>query len=137
MSDSSRQIAGILLVVIPTIIYGGISLLRFITKRIPGYLDNSVRQALFRAGHAHAGVLVLLALVGLLYVDQADLSDGAKTVVRNCLALAPIFVSAGFFFSMLSPRATRPGRLIALVYVGAASLAIGTLTLGVGMLLTL
>ncbi len=137
MSDSSRQIAGILLVVIPTIIYGGISLLRFITKRIPGYLDNPVRQALFRAGHAHAGVLVLLALVGLLYVDQADLSDGAKTVVRNCLALAPIFVSAGFFFSMLSPRATRPGRLIALVYVGAASLAIGTLTLGVGMLLTL
>ena len=134
MSDASRQIAGILLVVIPTIVYGGISLLRFITQRIPGYLDNPVRQALFRAGHAHAGVLVVLALVGLLYVDQANLPDGAKSVVRNSLALAPIFVSAGFFFSMLSPRATRPGRLIALVYIGAASLALGAVTLGVGML---
>ncbi len=134
MSDASRQAAGILLVVIPTIVYGGISLLRFITKRTPGYLDNPARQALFRAGHAHAGVLVLLALVGLLYVDQADLSDGAKALVRNCLTLAPIFVSAGFFFSMLSPRATQPGRLIALVYVAAASLALGTVTLGVGVL---
>lgn len=137
MSEASRQAAGILLVVIPTIIYGGISLLRFITRRTPGYLDNPARQALFRAGHAHAGVLVLLALVGLLYVDQADLPAGAKALVRNCLTLAPIFVSAGFFFSMLSPRSTRPGRLIALVYLGAASLAVGTVTLGLGMLRTL
>jgi hypothetical protein len=42
----------------------GVSLLGFISRRSPGYLDNPVRQNLFRAGHAHAGVLIILALVG-------------------------------------------------------------------------
>jgi hypothetical protein len=79
-------------------------------------------------------VLVILALVGLLFVDQADLSSGVKMLVRNSLALAPILMSAGFFLSIVSPRATRPGRLIGLVYLGALSLAVGTVTLGVGLL---
>ena len=134
MSNASLQIAGIILVVVPTIEFGGISLLRYLGGRVPGYLDNPVRRALFTAGHAHAGVLVLLALVGLLYVDDADLSGGAQSLVRNSLAAAPILMSAGFFLSIASPRATRPGRLIALVYLGAASLAVGTVTLGVGLL---
>jgi len=134
VSNASQQVAGILLIAIPAIAYGGYSLLRYIAKRVPGYLDNPVRRALFTAGHAHAGVLVILALVGLLYVDGADLSGGAKALVRNSLALAPILMSAGFFFSIVSPKATRPGRLIVLVYLGAASLAVGTVTLGVGML---
>jgi hypothetical protein len=61
VSDASRQLAGILLLAVPTIEFGGWSLLRMIARRIPGYLDNPVRQNLFRAGHAHASVLVLLA----------------------------------------------------------------------------
>ena len=134
MSNASLQNAGILFVVIPTIAYGGYSLLRFIARRVPGYLDHPTRRALFVAGHAHAGVLVLLALVGLLYVDGANLPEGAKTVVRWGLSLAPILMSAGFFLSIVSPTATKPGRLIALVYLGAASLVVGTVTLGVGLL---
>ena len=134
MSNQSLQVAGILLVVVPTIEFGGVSLLRYLAGRVPGYLDNPVRRALFTAGHAHAGVLVILALVGLLYVDEADLPSGAKTLVRNCLALAPILMSAGFFLSIVSPKATRPGKPIALVYVGAAALAVGSVTLGVGLL---
>ena len=134
MSDASLRVAGILLIVVPTIEFGGYSLLRFIAKRQPGYLDNPVRRALFTAGHAHAGVLVILALVSLLYVDQADLSSGARSLVRNTLAAAPILMPAGFYFSIASPASTRPGRLIALVYLGAASLAFGTVTLGVGLL---
>ena len=43
----------------------GVSLLGFISRRSPGYLDNPVRQKLFRAGHAHAGVLIILALRGV------------------------------------------------------------------------
>ena len=134
MSDASRTVAGILLVLVPTIEFGGYSLLRMIAKRIPGYLDNPVRQNLWRAGHAHAGVLVLLALVGILYVDQTDLSDGLRTLARSSIAVAPILVSAGFFFSTLSPRAERPNGMIALVYLGAILLAVGVVTLGVGLL---
>jgi uncharacterized membrane protein len=134
MSDASKTVAGILLVLVPTIEYGGYALLRMIAKRVPGYLDNPVRQNLWRAGHAHAGVLVLLALVGILYVDQTDLSDGLRTLARSSIAFAPILVSAGFFFSTLSPRAERPNGMIALVYLGAILLAVGAVTLGVGLL---
>ncbi|MGH2694237.1 MAG: hypothetical protein ACRDJJ_05405 [Actinomycetota bacterium] len=134
MSEQSLDIAGVLLITVPTIEFGGVSLLGFIRRRTPGYLDNPVRQDLFRAGHAHAGVLVILALLGLLYVDQADLGSGVKDLVRTCLVAAPILIPAGMFFSVASPRATSPNRLIALVYVGAAALAVGAVTLGVGLL---
>jgi hypothetical protein len=134
MSDASRQLAGILFVLVPTVEFGGWSLLRMIARRIPGYLDNPVRQNLFRAGHAHAGVLLMLALVGILYVDQTDLSGGARTLVRTGLALAPILMPAGFFFSVLRPSDDRPNRLIVLVYLGALSLAASAVTLGVSLL---
>jgi hypothetical protein len=134
MSDSSLQTAGIILVIVPTIQYGGYTLLRHLTRVIPGYLDNPARRGLFTAGHAHAGVLVILALVGVLYVDSADLSDGAKTLVRSSLAFAPIFMSAGFFLSVASPKATRPNRLILHFYLGALSLLVGVLTLGIGLI---
>lgn len=134
ISPDSMRIAGVLFVLVPTIIFGGASLLWMIRSRLPGYLDNPVRQALFRAGHAHAGVLVMLALVSLLYVDGAALAPATKRLVRSLLAFAPILVSAGFFFSVLAPSATRPNRLIVLVYLGALSLTVGTVILGVGML---
>jgi hypothetical protein len=35
-----------------------------------------------RAGHAHAGVLVILGLVGLLYADAAGLSGRTGYVAR-------------------------------------------------------
>jgi hypothetical protein len=134
MTDASRQLAGILFVLVPTVEFGGWSLLRMIARRVPGYLDNPVRQNLFRAGHAHAGVLLLLALVGILYVDQTDLSGGARTLVRTGLALAPILMPAGFFFSVLRPSDDRPNRLIVLVYLGALSLAVSAVTLGLSLL---
>jgi hypothetical protein len=134
MSDASRQLAGILFVLVPTVEFGGWSLLRMIARRVPGYLDNPVRQNLFRAGHAHAGVLLLLTLVGILYVDHTDLSGGARTLVRTGLALAPILMPAGFFFSVLRPSDERPNRLIVLVYLGALSLAASSVTLGLSLL---
>jgi hypothetical protein len=50
MTDASRRLAGILFVLVPTVEFGGWSLLRMIARRIPGYLDNPVRQNLFPAG---------------------------------------------------------------------------------------
>lgn len=134
MSEDLRSTAGVILVVLPTVMYGGVALLRYIHKRDPGYVDNPLRQNLFRAGHAHAGVLLILALVGFIYLDAADLSDGVKSVVQLCLVAPPILMPAGFFFSVVSPRATQPNRSIALVYLGAVFLAVGAVTLGIGLL---
>ena len=134
MSDASRLVAGLLLVLVPTVEIGGAALLWMISRRIPGYLDNPVRQALFRAGHAHAGVLVILALVGTLYVDHTGLSEDTKALIRWLLFAAPLLFSAGFFFSVLPPRAERPNGWIALTYAGAICLGIGVLILGVTLL---
>jgi hypothetical protein len=102
--------------------------------RVPGYLDNPVRQNLWRAGHAHAGVLVILALVGLLLLDHADLSDGLEWLVRYSLAAAPILMPLGFFLSVASPQAGHPNALIYLMPLGGVSLVVGALTLGIGLL---
>jgi hypothetical protein len=132
MSPQSRRFAGILLIVLPTVMYGGVSLLSLLYND-PQYMQNPLRQNLFRAGHAHAGVLLILSLVALRYVDEANLSDTWKNVVRNFIPSAAILMPAGFFFSVLKPTATQPNAFIYLTYIGAVVLAIGVLTLGIGL----
>ena len=63
MSKPSRMLAGILLVVLPSVMYGGLTLLLFLMRGVPGYADNPLRHDLWRAGHAHAGVYLVLSLV--------------------------------------------------------------------------
>lgn len=71
MSTASRRLAGLLLVVMPTVVAGGASILAMIDDS--AYRSNELRKDLWRAGHAHAGVLLILALVALQYVDDARL----------------------------------------------------------------
>lgn len=134
MSPSSLSTAGVLLITVPTIAFGGLSLLAHIMRDIPGYLDNPVRRGLWRAGHAHAGVLVLFALVAMVYIDQADLSGDLKTLTRVLIVAAPILMPIGFFLSVVRPSDTKPNRLIWLAALGGVSLGIGTLTLGIGLI---
>jgi hypothetical protein len=134
LSSESRRVAGILLVVFPSVLYGGVSLLMFLLDRNSGYMENPLRQNLFRAGHAHAGVLLVLSLMTLRYVDEARLSEGWKRYVRSSIPSAAIFLPAAFFFSVLSPHATAPNGFIYLAYVGAIVLALGLFALGVGLL---
>jgi len=133
MSEESIHFAGVVLLIVPAIAFGGVRLLRAIWGREPGYLDNPVRQSLWRAGHAHAGVLVILTLVGLLLVDQADLSSALEWLVRYALVAAPILMPLGFFLSVASPRSERPNGLIYLVPLGGVSLSVGAIALGVGL----
>jgi hypothetical protein len=134
MSRESRLLAGILLVVIPTVMFGGVSLLNFLTSGASGYVDNPLRQDLFRAGHAHAGVYLVLSLVMLRYVDEAVLDPFWKWVARLGAPIAAILIPAAFFFSVASPQAREPNGLINLAYVGALFLAAAVLTLGVGLI---
>jgi len=134
MSRESRMLAGILLVVLPTVMFGGLSLLSFLTRNSPGYTDNPLRHDLWRAGHAHAGVYLVLSLVMLRYVDEAVLSPFWKWIARTGAPIAAILIPAAFFLSVLSPTATEPSALMNLAYVGALFLAASVLSLGVGLL---
>ena len=134
MSRESRLLAGILLVVLPTVMFGGTSLLRFLTSNTPGYVDNPLRHDLFRAGHAHAGVYLVLSLVMLRYVDEAVLGPFWKWLARIGAPIAAILIPSAFFLSVASPQAREPNGLINLAYVGALFLAAAVLTLGVGLI---
>jgi hypothetical protein len=134
MSRESRMLAGILLVVLPTVMFGGLSLLSFLVRNSPGYTDNPLRHDLWRAGHAHAGVYLVLSLVMLRYVDEAVLSPFWKWIARTGAPIAAILIPAAFFLSVVSPTATEPNGLMNLAYIGALFLAAAVLSLGVGLL---
>ena len=132
MSRHSRLVAGILLILVPTVEIGGVSILSLLLSD-PQYTQNELRQDLWRAGHAHAGVWLVPSLVALRYVDEATLSEGTRWLVRLALPAAAILMPLGFFLSVLTPEATEPNALIALTYVAGVVLAVGLLVLGVGL----
>ena len=133
MSPESRRLAGILLVIFPTVIFGGVSILTLLIND-PQYMQNPLRQDLWRAGHAHAGVLLILSLVALRYVDEANLSERLKQLVRTAIPSSAILLPTGFFISVLTPEATTPNGFIYLAYVGAVVLVTGLLLLGIGLI---
>jgi hypothetical protein len=133
MSRESRRLAGVLLVLLPTVVIGGVSVLTLLIND-PAYTANKLRQDLWRAGHAHAGVLLLLSLVLLRYVDEARLSPPWRWVARGSAPAAAILLPLAYFLSVLTPDATAPNGFIYLAYVGAGVLAFGLLVLGVGLL---
>jgi hypothetical protein len=72
---------------------------------------NELRQDLWRAGHAHAGVLLILSLVILRYVDETNLLPTTKRFVRLAAPTAAILLPVAYLLSILSPDATEPNRL--------------------------
>ncbi len=133
MSHESRITAGLLLILLPTVVFGGASILSMLIGD-PAYSENALRQDLWRAGHAHAGVLLVLSLVTLRYVDEARLPGSMKRVARHSIPAAAVLLPAAFFLSVLSPGATEPNSFIYLAYLGAVFLAAGLLILGIGLI---
>lgn len=131
ISDTSRDLAGILLLTIVTIEFGGAFMLRVVQGKQPA---SGLQKSFFRAGHAHAGVLVILSLVILLYVDATDMADGPTWLARSGVPIAALLIPGGFFFSVMKPGAEKPNKLIWMIYTGAAFLALGVTATGVGLL---
>ena len=132
MSPQSRLMAGIVLIIVPTVEIGGASILSLLIAD-PTYAQNDLRQDLWRAGHAHAGVWLVLSLVTLRYVDETTLSEGMRWVVRLAFPAAALLMPLAFFLSVLSPDATEPNAMIYLAYVAGVVLAVGLLVLGIGL----
>ena len=133
LTSNSRSTAGALLLTIVTIEYGGWFMLRVVRGRQPA---TPFQQAFFRAGHAHAGVLVILALVGQILADAAQMSGLLAFLARDGIWAAAILMPAGFFLSAAGKGITKPNQFIVLLYIGVASLALGVVSLGIGLLTT-
>lgn len=131
LSSSSLSTAGILLITIVAVAYGGTFMLRVYGGRVP---VNDFQKGFFRAGHAHAGVLVMLSLLAQIMVDASGLDGLAETVARQGVPLAAILMPAGFFFSAIGHDPKGPNRFIVLFWLGGLALTAGVLTLGLGLI---
>lgn len=134
MTREARLMSGIILITVPTIQYGGYFLLTSLMDKNSGYMENPLRQNFFRAGHAHAGVIVILSLICQVLADSAVLPPPLVWLARIGVPLAAILISAGFFFSVLPPTATEPSGAVGLIYAGAVILAVSVITLGIGLI---
>jgi hypothetical protein len=131
LSPDTLNTAGIILLTIVAVEYGGWFMLRLVRGKQPA---TPFQQAFFRAGHAHAGVLLVLALVGQVLADAAHLSGVLAFFARSGIWAAAILMSAGFFLSAAGKGITTPNRFIVLLYAGMVSLALGVVSLGIGLL---
>lgn len=131
VSGDTRTTAGVLLLTIVAVEYGGWFMLRITRGRQPA---TPFQQAFFRAGHAHAGVLVILSLVAQIYVDAAHLSGAVAFLARDGIPLAAILMPAGFFFAAAGREVTKPNQFIWLLYAGVVVLGLGVVSLGIGLL---
>jgi hypothetical protein len=132
LSDAALRVAGILLLSVVAIEWGGTFLLRVARGGVP---LTDFQRSFARAGHAHAGVLVILALVCVLYAEAAGQGGWWGWLSRSGVAFAAILMPAGFFFSSMGSGREAPNRLVWLVYAGAALLGAGVVSLGAGLLL--
>ncbi len=131
VSPASLTTAGILLVAVVFIEWGGVHVLALTRGQRPA---TPFQLTFSRAGHAHAGVLVILSLVAQLYIDAAQPAGVLEPLARTGITLAAILIPAGFFLSATGRDRTEPNRLIWLIYGGAVVLAAGVLALGVSLL---
>jgi drug/metabolite transporter superfamily protein YnfA len=117
---------------LPTVMYGGYALLGFITRN--GL--SEFQQTYFRAGHAHAGVLLLLSLLYHLFMERTDLSQSVKIGGAAVLVIGILAQSGGFFLHMLIGQPGLPSLGTTVTSIGALLLAVAVLILVIGLVRT-
>jgi hypothetical protein len=69
-----------------------------------------------------------------MLADAAVLPTPMLWFVRIGVPVSAILISAGFFLSVLPPNAIQASKFVTLIYAGALVLALGVVTLGIGLL---
>lgn len=132
LTSAAQTTAGIVLLAAITVASGGWLLLQILRGRVDA---TDFQKAFYRAGHAHAGVLITLGLVCLLLTETTSLTGGWLWLSRTGVLIAAILMPAGFFFSAIGAGRTSPNRWIVLLWIGVVFLVAGLATCGVGLIL--
>jgi hypothetical protein len=116
-------------IALPTVMFGGYSFLVL----LPGKL-TAQQQTFFRAGHAHAGVLLILSLAYYQYLGFTTLTLNTQYLACMLLVGGIILQSGGFFWhAFLDEGGTRRVG-IALTSIGALLLVIAIAVLAYGLI---
>jgi len=129
MSTPVQIFTVIVLVALPTVMFGGFSLLRLMKTDAL----NEFQTTYFRAGHAHAGVLLVMTLAALAFLDRADLGSAATWAVCITLSIGVIAQSGGMFLHMALGRPGQWSIGNTVTTAGALTLTAGLLTLAYGI----
>lgn len=123
-------VAGVVILTVIGVMSGGTFLLRITSG---GLAFNDLQKAFFRAGHAHAGTLIILGLVSLLLQSAVNVDGRWQWAAAGVLASA-LLIPAGFFLSVLGRNPSKPNRLIALLWAGAVILALSLGGVGISVI---
>lgn len=121
----------LILISLLTVEIGGASLLRLLTS------DSDLsdfKEQFFRAGHAHAGVLLILSLAYVVFLERTTWSPSQRRLAMVTLIAGGVSQSGGFFLHMLVGEAESFSAGIALTLFGAVLLAAAVISLGVALL---
>jgi hypothetical protein len=133
LSRETKLVSGVTLFAVPTVMYGGWTLLGILTQgsagaAVPNLDLTETQWALWRAGHAHAGVWLILSLIVQLLLDSSRLSLAMRWLARICAPAAAVAMSAGLFGLAFLPAFRW------VLYAGALCLVVSMVLTGVGLL---
>ncbi|MFC4605170.1 hypothetical protein [Rhodococcus kronopolitis] len=124
-------VVGVTLLTVVGIAFGGTFMLRIVGGKQGA---NALQKTMFRAGHAHAGVLVTLGLVVALLTESAGVSPGWSAAGSILVLSSAIFVPLGFFVSVLGADPQRPNAWIRSVWIGFGALVAGLVVAGIAVI---
>jgi heme/copper-type cytochrome/quinol oxidase subunit 4 len=123
MNDAITTYTVVVLIAVPTVMFGGFSLLRLlVASRL-----NDFQRTMFRAGHAHAGVLLILCLAVLDVMARGGVVAAWCWVIGGLLITGVLAQSGGMFLHMAVGETGRWSAGNTLSTVGAVVLAVGLL----------
>jgi hypothetical protein len=127
----TTPLAAIVLFSIVTVEFGGWSLLGFLTSED---MLTPFQEQFFRAGHGHAGVLLILALVYLVLMERTRFTGRTQLGLSVTLFAGILLQSGGFFVHMVVGEEGTTSAGTWLTRSGAVLLAVALISLGVGLL---
>jgi hypothetical protein len=120
-------------IALPTVMFGGYSLLRLLNR---GDALTPFQVDCFRAGHAHAGVLLLLSLLYYMFLDRTALPVSVKKAACVGLFMGILAQSGGFFLHMTLGKPNRASIGTKVTIAGAALLTSAVIVLVYGLITT-
>lgn len=123
-------VAGVTILSVIGVMSGGTFVLRITAKGLP---FNDLQKSFFRAGHAHAGVLIILGLVTLLLQSAVGVSADWQWAAVGVLASA-LLIPGGFFLSVQGTDPQRPGKAIVFLWAGFVVLAVSLAAVGISVI---
>lgn len=128
--DPVKLFSIISLISLPTVIFGGYSLLRLLKSR----KLTASQVTFFRAGHAHAGVLLVMSLSYYTFLRQTAIGDFGTWLACILLMIGILAQSGGFFIQLIPFKSEKNMLGMYVTTAGAVLLAFDLLYLAYGLI---